>query len=358
MRRLVRVVCVSTALGVLCGADLYASAQSKNTAVSPQILDHPLSEDEWETLIETAPFFDGYRHPLTHDEKCTIASAHALLSLPASKINRSMAEFEGDQLVMGTGWALAKTSIVGQLGDETPIPEDYLTVYQARTMGELGLLGRQITDCAEVMFHRLYADTLAGHLKLTIALEEAGELVRHLDMGTAQGFLEDLQRDARWSAVDPNHLSATGEAETYTALVTAFTMALQVKRGTPPRPVQSHALEELTGKWYTVDVSCEARPDLVGSVTCEEHMSVLPSARFARVIYEHLPWAVYLHPATLRIAQRVTKPGGRIDFGVAQSGRRLVAYMLHKSAWQGDAQITKLLEGSLGRGGIDVVLRP
>lgn len=126
---------------------------------------HLTGEVEWAALIERDPFFEGCRHSLTDDERSGIAHAHGLMNLPAPKMNCLVEDFPGDHLVMGTGWALTKGSIVWQLGSKIPFtPEDYLTVYQVRAFCDLGLLGDGGNPCAhaDALFHKLYNDTLGG----------------------------------------------------------------------------------------------------------------------------------------------------------------------------------------------------
>lgn len=84
-------------------------------------------------------------------------------------------------------------------------------------------------------------------------------------------------------------------------------------------------------------------------------MASLPDHRFFLVYYEYVPWSVFLHPSTLPIAGRVTKPGGTVAFCVHLSGLCLVAYMLNTSKWRGYPQITNMLACALGEDGLDVV---
>ena len=346
----VRSVCIAMALGV-CGAELHGSSQDENAAVFPQSVVCPMDEADWTDLIERDPFFEGHRHPLTDDEKYGIAHVQSLKDLPAQKVTRPVEGFPGDRLVMGTGWSATKASIVWQLGSKVPyVPEDCLTVYQVRALIDLGLLGDggNPRAHADALFRKLYDDTCAGRLYLVIALGEAGELVRHLDIGVAQRLLTSVQQDPE----GPAALCS----ESHTAFVGAFAKAIEAKRAAPQKPAHKASLEELASQWYTVDISTEIQPDLLGSVTSEAALASLPDHRFTLVYYEYVPWFVYLHPATLRIAGRVTKPGGTVAFCVHPSGLRLVAYMLHISKWRGDPQIANMLGRALGEDGFDVAL--
>lgn len=303
-------VCMAVALGV-CGADLCATSQDENAAVFPQSLVRPMDEAEWTDLIANDPFFEGRRHPLTDDEKSGIAHAHSLMDLPTQKMTRPVGDFPGDHLVMGTGWAATGGSIIWQLGSTIPyIPEDYLTVYQVRALVDLGLLGDGGNPCAhaDALFRKFYDDTLGGHLDPAIALEEAGELVRLLDIGVAQRLLESVQED-------PDDACPALHTASHTAFVGAFAKAIEAKRAAPQKPVNNASLEELASQWYPVDITSEIRPDLQGAVTSEAALASLPDHRFSFVYYEYVPWSVYLHPATLRIAGRITKPRGAARLG-------------------------------------------
>ena len=345
MRGFARVVCVcvSTALGV-CGVDLYASAQSNKTVANLQTLDRPLSEAQWASLIEKDPFFEGYRDPLTDSEKYNIALALKSYGQEVGKVMRAVRDFPGNQLVMGTGWALTRYSIVGLTDKGDQVMQFHLSDAQIQAVTNMHFWEESALHVqAKEVFKKAYGEALESPRKLEDGRRKMQDLAHALTFEQAEALITELTK------ATPRFNENTGvrltpeEVQVYASLLETLIQVIAQRKSSGQASPRHDALEALKKKWYTVDLDASAMPDLVGSVTSVADMAALPDHRFELVYYENVNYNVFLDPQTLRIASRITKPGGTIRFTVAPNGTRLVAYMLHKSAWQGDPQIARVL---------------
>lgn len=329
------------ALGVFWVTHAQGSVPSTSASHDPTA---PLTEKEWVEIIATDPFFEGYRHPLTDSEKDMIGRALEFHnSASHSKINRPVSQFPGDALVLGTGWALTRSSIVGRTDKGAQLSQFHLTqkeVYEATSDGS------PLLDQAVRAFEKTYLDVVDHPAHLPEARLKVVNLARALDVTLANTLLETLRQGP------PRFHGGTGvpltedEKKVHPMLVALFSSTLEERMRSGKTKPHDEELEALRKKWYTVDYAPAAKPDLQGSVTSEADMASLPDHRFSLVYYENMDYNVFLDPTLFRIARRITKPGGTIRFTVAPNGTRLVAYMLHISKWRGDPQIKEVLEAT------------
>jgi len=75
--------------------------------------------------------------------------------------------------------------------------------------------------------------------------------------------------------------------------------------------------------YYTLNIEGKDEPDLVASITSLADTKSLPDHRFSKVIFENVDTIVFLNPHTIKIIERITKPGGIIEISAGKTAARL-----------------------------------
>jgi hypothetical protein len=91
-------------------------------------------------------------------------------------------------------------------------------------------------------------------------------------------------------------------------------------------------------KYYVLNIAEEVEPDLVASIASLTDTQSIPDHHFREVIFENVDAFVFLNPNTLKIMERVAKPGGTIKISTAASAARLYIIVFHGTKWESEIE--------------------
>ncbi|MBA4117680.1 MAG: hypothetical protein C0514_02130 [Candidatus Puniceispirillum sp.] len=327
-----------------CGASAFDQSKMSSTA---RELTRPLTVEEWKRLIQEDPFFKDHREPLNESEIHGIELAHQYYGKSFAGIHtRSIKDFVGDALMLGTGWGLTHDSEVGLTAEGQQLPSLHASLDDIK--GQLkpefhASEENDLTTKATLQLEKAFNRVLEHPSQLESEKELLRSFAKSLEIQRAEGLVPVFKQfHLKFNGLTGVPLTEV-EHGYLEDLKSAFSQAVADRHAHGHLLPHYPALDTLKKKWYTVDLNKSTLPDLIASVTSETDMSYLPDHRFSLIYYENINYNVFLDPTTLRIAQRITKSGGTIRFTVAPYGTRLVAYMLHRSRWHADPQVQTVL---------------
>lgn len=101
--------------------------------------------------------------------------------------------------------------------------------------------------------------------------------------------------------------------------------------------------DDILSRYYVLNILPDIMPDFLASISSEEDMRNISDNKFSRVEFENVPCDVFLDPSLYPILERITKPGGKINFSISYVCRRLIIPVIKQTKFS-EQFITSLEE--------------
>lgn len=89
--------------------------------------------------------------------------------------------------------------------------------------------------------------------------------------------------------------------------------------------------QDILDRFYTLNIEPNVKPDMLGSITSEADMKLIPNNKFDCIKFENVPCNVFLDPKLYTNLERITKIGGKISFSISSECGRLIIPVIKKT---------------------------